>query len=174
MIKFAFVGPESTGKTTLSSILAKEFSGVYVPEFAREYVAILNRPYTLNDIDYISIKQLESEAESIVSNAAKLLFCDTSLLVNKIWAINSFGASTDFIDYNYHPNSYHFHFLCDVDLPWEYDPLREHPNIDDRKYLFKLYELDLLKSNANYKIISGNLDARLKTCRQIINELLVK
>ena len=38
IIKIAFVGPESTGKSTLASQLAKEFNTSFIPEFARNYL----------------------------------------------------------------------------------------------------------------------------------------
>ena len=43
-------GPESTGKSQLAAELAKRFNGVYVPEYAREYVGNLDRPYEFIDV----------------------------------------------------------------------------------------------------------------------------
>ena len=36
--KVGIIGPESTGKSTLAQYLAKRYKGVYIPEYAREYV----------------------------------------------------------------------------------------------------------------------------------------
>lgn len=38
IIKVVLFGPESTGKTTLSEQLARYYSTVWVPEYAREYL----------------------------------------------------------------------------------------------------------------------------------------
>ena len=38
LIKVVLFGPESTGKTTLSEKLARHYSTVWVPEYAREYL----------------------------------------------------------------------------------------------------------------------------------------
>jgi nicotinamide riboside kinase len=35
--KIAVVGPESTGKSTMSAYLAKHYDTIWVPEFARGY-----------------------------------------------------------------------------------------------------------------------------------------
>jgi len=37
--KIAIVGPESTGKSTMSAYLAGHYNTVWVPEFARDYCA---------------------------------------------------------------------------------------------------------------------------------------
>lgn len=42
--KIAIVGPESTGKSTMSDYLAKHYNTVWVPEFARDYCAALTAP----------------------------------------------------------------------------------------------------------------------------------
>ncbi|MEM9648577.1 MAG: ATP-binding protein, partial [Bacteroidota bacterium] len=38
LIKVVLFGPESTGKTTLSQQLARQYNTVWVPEYAREYL----------------------------------------------------------------------------------------------------------------------------------------
>ena len=37
------------------------------------------------------------------------------------------------------------YFLCDIDVEWENDPLREHPKKEDRQRLFNLYKVLLEK-----------------------------
>jgi nicotinamide riboside kinase len=39
------IGPESTGKTTISELLSNHFNEPWVPEFARDYLNKINRPY---------------------------------------------------------------------------------------------------------------------------------
>ena len=85
IIKIGIVGPESTGKSSLAKALAARYDEPWVPEIARSYVANLNRKYTLNDIVIIAKLQLQQE-QALIAKAKKYLFCDTTLLVNKIWA----------------------------------------------------------------------------------------
>ena len=42
MIRIAVTGPESSGKSTLSSSLASLVNGVLIPEYAREYLTKTN------------------------------------------------------------------------------------------------------------------------------------
>ena len=38
-------GPESTGKTSVAKYLANKYKGMYIAEYARNYIAKLNRKY---------------------------------------------------------------------------------------------------------------------------------
>lgn len=53
------VGPESSGKSTLSNELAMALDCPRVPEYAREYLEGLDRPYVLEDLDVIAVRQWE-------------------------------------------------------------------------------------------------------------------
>jgi len=54
------VGAESSGKTTLGLDLATETGSLFQPEFAREYLSSLGRPYDERDLEIIAEKQLEA------------------------------------------------------------------------------------------------------------------
>ena len=85
MIKrIAITGPESTGKSYLTEKLARHFHAMWVPEFARVYIDHLDRDYTYDDILFIAKSQMESEAVAI-DRTKDFLFCDTELIVAKIW-----------------------------------------------------------------------------------------
>ena len=160
LIKIAIVGPESTGKSVLSKQLAAHYNCKFVPEMAREYIANLNRPYHLADILEISKIQLQKEM-AFADASTDLLICDTTLLVTKIWAQNAFESCPEFISEKYMVNDYSLHLLMQIDLPWEFDAQREHP--EQREFFFNWYEHELKTSNANYRIISGSNEHRLKS-----------
>jgi nicotinamide riboside kinase len=168
IIKIAIVGPESTGKSTLAKSLAFYFDEPWVPEIARNYMANLNRPYDLNDIINMAKLQLQEEQE-LISKSKKYLFCDTTLLVNKIWASFVFKEVPDEIEKLYQVNNYPLHLLCDIDLPWEFDALREHPF--HRLELLELYENDLKQSGANYFKVNGMEQERFKRALNAIKEI---
>ena len=70
--KIVAIGPESTGKSTLCELLARHFRTAWVPEFAREYLLKLGRPYTYEDLTTIAKGQLDAEdkyALSLLNNA---------------------------------------------------------------------------------------------------------
>jgi nicotinamide riboside kinase len=168
IIKIAIVGPESTGKSSLSKALAQHYNEPWVTEVAREYIDKLNRPYTLKDIEIIAELQLLEEEKQIVL-AKKYLFCDTTLLVNKIWASFVFNHIPSSIIELYKPQNYLLHLLCDIDLPWEFDPLREHPN--HRETLLKLYENDLIESAANFVKVKGMAQMRVQNAIEAVKQL---
>ena len=139
-----------------------------MPEYAREYLQEINRPYNYEDILRIAKGQLK--AEDLAARTGKLLFCDTDLLVTSIWCQVKYGKCHEWINRKLKKHKYQIYLLCDIDLPWEYDPLREHPEM--RQELFELY-LKVLKENGfNYKIINGTNKARLENAIEFVNKLL--
>jgi len=73
-IRIAITGPESTGKSTLAAQLARHYNALWVPEYARTHLELLNRPYTANDILLIARRQLQAEEETAA--ATPLLFAE--------------------------------------------------------------------------------------------------
>ena len=61
--KITITGPESSGKTTLARQLAEAFDTLWVPEYAREYIDQLNRPYRESDLLEIAKGQVAREDE---------------------------------------------------------------------------------------------------------------
>ncbi len=164
--KIAIVGPESTGKSTLTEALASYYGEPFVAEVARSYVANLDRPYQLHDIEAMAQMQVMAERK-LLQNANQYLFCDTSLLVHKVWAQFVFNEVPDSIINSYKPNAYGLHLLCNIDIAWVADPLREHPH--HRQELFNIYEMELQQSGANYTIISGKHEHRCQSAIEAIN-----
>ena len=169
IIRIAIVGPECTGKSTLSEQLARHYKTNYVPEFAREYLARLHRPYTPDDIVNISKGQMRTEDE-ISSSANKLLICDTNLIVTKIWAEFRYKQCPEWIRKNSIKRKYALHLLTYPDIPWQRDPLREHPYL--REELFVLYKKELDQQNVPYTIISGLPEERLRKAITAIGAII--
>lgn len=156
--KIAITGPESTGKSWLAEQLAKSFNTVWVSEFAREYLSKMNTNYTIDDVIAIAKGQLVSEKQSY-EKANEFLFCDTEMLVCAIWTDFVFGHIPEFIKEAFENQYYDLYLLCDIDLPWEPDPLREHP--DNREQIFEKYKQALTVARLPYVIISGFGENRL-------------
>lgn len=165
MIRIAIVGPESTGKSTLSAQLADRFNTLWVPEVARQYVADLERPYTADDILLISKQQMALE-DAMAEKAREVLFCDTNLLVTKIWMLHAYQFCHPWILEQMQSRTYDLCLLTDIDLPWEPDPLREHPHL--RQYLFDWYQKELEAMAVPYQLVSGTAEQRLELAVRII------
>jgi len=164
--KIALVGPESSGKSTLTQALAHHFNEPAVHEYARIYLEQLGRPYTEEDLLFIAQGQLEAE-EKISFKARKWLFCDTNLLVIKIWSQVKYQQVSPDILACMHLESYRLHLLLAPDLPWEPDPLREHPNF--REALFEMYRAELEEAQVPYAVISG--EHRLEQALELLRSL---
>lgn len=157
--RIAITGPESTGKSELAKQLAGYYQTIFVPEIAREYLVKISRPYTFEDIAAIAMKQYSLENQ-LAEKANKLLFCDTDFLVTKIWSSYKYGKCDRWIEEKVKSHRYDLYLLCDIDLPWVEDPLREHPG--KREELFGLYLKALQQLNIDFAIISGKSELRLK------------
>lgn len=168
ILKIAVVGPESTGKTMLSKMLAKHFNALYVPEYARSYLEKTNGIYQETDLLTIARAQLNLEKQYSDKNT-KILFCDTNLLVIKIWWEHKFKTCDPWVMTQLNKCHYDLSILCDVDIPWQPDPLREHPHL--RQYFFELYKDELSKLNHHHIVVSGTEEERLEAAIKAIRDL---
>ena len=158
--KILILGPESTGKSTLAKDLASHFEEPWVPEYSREYLENLTRDYDFKDLSTMATGQLEAE-EKAAKLAREYLFVDTDLRVIHIWSAHRFGKTDSWILEEIETHVYDLILLTDIDLDWEPDPLREHPEPEMRLYFFKKY-LELAKSSGfPFEIISGSREERL-------------
>lgn len=168
MIRIGVTGPESTGKSTLSKELQKHYNCAMVDEFARDYLEKRGGKYGINDLDIIAQNQFNN-IHSVFPNQ-QLLVCDTELTVLKIWSEFKYDSCSPIIQQLLNKQQIDYYFLCDIDLPWEEDPLREHPN--QRGELFELYQQSLDNRKCNYTILKGDNKQRLTQAVKIIDELL--
>ena len=82
IVKVVLFGPESSGKTTLSTQLARHYNTVWTPEYAREYLQDKwnNERKTCENSDLIPIAVGQMKLENkLAKKADKILICDTDL-----------------------------------------------------------------------------------------------
>jgi NadR type nicotinamide-nucleotide adenylyltransferase len=167
--KIAIVGPESTGKSSLAQSLAKHYKTEWVPEFARQYLDDIDRPYTKDDLGIIALGQIDLEKKK-EKKARKLLICDTNLIVIKIWSEHSYGHCDEWIVDDINHRFYDLYLLTYIDIPWEDDPLREHPHM--RQYFYDVYLSELKNRNFPFVEIKGKWQARVNSSISAIDSLL--
>jgi NadR type nicotinamide-nucleotide adenylyltransferase len=161
MRKVAITGPESSGKTTLAMALAAHFRTAWVPEYARLYLDKYGPEYEEGDVLNIAKGQANWELTYARDTRGDLLICDTDLLVLKIWSEVKFQHCHPWIERHLHTHAYDLYLLCSPDIPWEPDPLREHP--EQRHELYLRYLAALVDMKADYTIIKGtDVKDRLK------------
>jgi NadR type nicotinamide-nucleotide adenylyltransferase len=168
-LKIAVTGPESTGKTTLAEMLAKEFGASLVPEYAREFLKGRKPPYTLSDLEQIAQGQKEREQKELAESKG-LLISDSEMTVLKIWSEHAFGYCLPIIERFWMEQEYDLYLLMNTDIPWEPDPLREHPHL--REHLFTTFKKYLDEMHIHYIIISGEGNQRTEQARNAILNLI--
>ncbi|MFT6872066.1 MAG: NadR type nicotinamide-nucleotide adenylyltransferase [Roseivirga sp.] len=166
MILVAIVGPESTGKSTLTKSLSEYYQTIWSEEYAREYLTTLERPYEQSDLLEIAKGQLEI-ADKVKMKANSIVFHDTDLLVIKVWSEFKYGDCDPWIINQFELNKADLYLLTDTNIPYEEDPLRENP--EQRRELFEIYEQELIKSKANYQVVKGDLSERVNQSITCIN-----
>lgn len=161
----AILGPESTGKSRLAAELAECLQTRWIPEYARDYLSDLGRSYTINDVEHIAYQQFNLIKEAC-SKSDKIVIADTEMLVCSIWTQVVFGETPQSISSLASLQQFDLYLLCDIDLPWEADPLREHPH--RRQEIFDLYHKELLQRNLPYEIVKGSDSLRLENAMNAI------
>ncbi|MBS1762136.1 MAG: AAA family ATPase [Bacteroidetes bacterium] len=175
MKKVVIIGPESTGKSTLTQGLAKYFNSPFVNEYAREYLLENGKDYTYTDFLNIAIGQIELENSAIKACAAKekFIFIDTDSYVLKVWSEYVYNKCESFILNNIATRKYDLYLLCNTDLPWQKDELREYPDLETRMKLFNYYKDAMINQNTPWAEISGNENLRFEGAIAAIKEYLI-
>lgn len=170
MIKIALTGPESTGKTELCIRLAEYFQAAYEPELAREYVEKLGYTYTFEDVCTIARLQTEQEQRYAAGVENKPVFFDTDLIITKVWLEYKYGQVPAFVNEQLSAHLIDLYLLCEPDLPWVSDPVREHG--DDREFFFDWYEREINSLGTPYVKINGTGEKRFLNALKAVEDFL--
>jgi NadR type nicotinamide-nucleotide adenylyltransferase len=175
LIRIVVIGPESTGKSSLCEALSKHFDAVWCPEFAREYLTTHGKDYTFEQLDEIARGQLKLEDEQAALASLQwsnqeihitpkpLLFVDTDMYVMKVWCEFVFGKCHAWIEEEISKRKYDLYLLCNTDLPWQKDHLREYPDLETRETLLGIYRDLLLHQSVPWVEISGTGADRIES-----------
>jgi NadR type nicotinamide-nucleotide adenylyltransferase len=169
--KVCVIGPECTGKTELSKFLAAHFKTSCVDEYARAYLNKLGKTYNQADLTKIAHGQLRMEDEWL-NESNKIMICDTNLIVIKVWSEHKYGNCDKEILEKMAERKYDLYLLTNIDIPWQDDPQREHP--DKREHFWNIYKNEVAQTNVQFVEISGDREARRKTAVDAIGKYLFK
>lgn len=192
--KIVIIGPESTGKSTLCKQLAAHYNTEWCPEFAREYLLTHGIQYTFDDLMTIAKGQLALEDEAVekenknwashqdrsdvnqhsllATHHSPLLFLDTDMYVMKVWCEYVFSKCHQFILDEIVSRQYDLYLLCNIDLPWVKDELREYPDEQPRQELYRMYQDILINQQVPWVNISGSYEERLATAINAVDAFL--
>ena len=171
MIRIAITGPECSGKSTLAAFLAAQiFDTRLIREFAREYLGKKGKEYkyTSDDILAIACKTAVNFDKAFQANLDALVV-DTEFYVLDIWWREVVGRSDEEIAEYKRVFDFDLYLLCEPDLPWEFDPLRENPH--DRYRLFQIYQNDLVEDGRTFEIVNGTGPDRME---KILDKILLR
>ncbi|MEO7308610.1 MAG: ATP-binding protein [Ferruginibacter sp.] len=178
--KIVIVGPESTGKSSLCEQLAEHYHTIWVKEYAREYLLQNGTDYSFENLLDIAKGQIESEEKGIESLETKnsksetqnpKLFIDTNMYVMKVWCEFVFDKCHHWILNRIVERKYDLYLLCNTDLPWVKDELREYPDLLSRQKLYHHYKDILINQQVPWVDISGNYEERLKKAIHAVHNL---
>lgn len=186
--KIVIIGPESTGKSTLCEQLAAHYKTIWCAEYAREYLLKHGTDYSFDDLLTIAKGQLaleDTSVSSIVNGEWSMLqdsdsplttdhsavFIDTDMYVMKVWCEYVFGKCHQFILDEIAARKYDLYLLCNIDLPWVADELREYPNEEPRKELYQIYKDIMINQQTPWVDISGNYEERLGKAIRAVGDL---
>ena len=177
--KIVVLGPESTGKSTLCEALAKHYGVVDCEEYARQYLNENGTKYNLEDLLTIAKGQLTLEQKAIdkaeqllIETSKNKIVIDTNMYVMKVWCEYVFNNCHTYILDEINNRKYDLYLLCDIDLPWSADEMREYPDEKPRQELFAIYKDILINQNTPWGIVSGVGDERTQNAIKLIDKVL--
>ena len=186
--KIVVIGPESTGKSTLCEQLAAHYNTIWVKEYAREYLLKNGTDYSFENLLDIAKGQVEGEELGIrnlpagrqgwelgvgkrQTNNSQHVFIDTNMHVMKVWCEFVFEKCHHWILNRIVERKYDLYLLCNTDLPWVKDELREYPDLVSRKKLYKHYKDMMVNQRVPWVDISGNYEERLQKAIKAVQDI---
>lgn len=157
MYKVGIIGPESTGKSVLAQDLAKQFRGLYVSEYAREFVERKgSTEVTYDELCEIARHQIEEITSLPFREEPEvgLYFFDTELIVTKVWFEYAFGQVPEWMEEAVRRYPMDCYLLTYPDIPWIPDPARCNGSEEIRLELFDRYEREIKDLDKPYFIIT--------------------
>ena len=181
--KIVVLGPESTGKSTLCAALAAHYQTIWTPEYARAFLSKNGTKYTYDDLLTIAKGQIQKEEEALASlnkntvdqptpKISNKLILDTDMYVMKVWCEYVFNNCHHYILEQINQRTYDLYLLCDIDLPWASDEMREYPDAGPRLELFTIYKELLINQNTPWGVVSGTGAQRTTNAIQLIEQYL--
>lgn len=181
--KIVVLGPESTGKSRLCVALAAHYQTIWTPEYARTFLSEQGTKYTYDDLLTIAKGQIQYEDETFAilnknlddqatQNISNKLIVDTDMYVMKVWCEYVFNNCHHYILEQINQRSYDLYLLCDIDLAWAADEMREYPDAGPRLELFTIYKELLINQNTPWGIVSGVGAQRTTNAIQLIDQHL--
>ncbi len=167
-------GTESTGKSMLAQALAAHYDEPWAEEYVRAFWDARGGEISAWDLATIARGQLANESAA-EARARRLIFCDTNLLSNVLWADELYdGRIADWVraEADARASDYTLYLFCEPDLPWAPDPQRVFS--DSKTWLESAEKCRamLTSRGLDYVSIRGSGERRLATAIAAVDRLL--
>lgn len=164
-------GAESTGKSVLAEALARHFHAPWFQEFARDYVQKINHHYTFYDVLAIA-KMQKTQMQAALMLKSEIVFFDTWLVITQIWLKMVYNTVPDWIPEMIKSTPIDLFLICDTDIPWEPDPVRENGG-KMRIELSKIYQKTIEAYGYPFMMVKGEGENRTKNAIDLLNNFLL-
>ena len=162
--KVAFLGAESTGKSTLAQALADATGEPYVEEVGRTLWVAADGDLPL--AEYVTIcREHVALEEKAIREATRAVFVDTNAITTQQYAFFFFGECPDEVRAyaDRCRQRYDRVFVCAADIPFDQDGTRVHPQV--QQYQDGAIRNDLTIRGIPYTVVGGPLAERVATVR---------
>jgi HTH-type transcriptional repressor of NAD biosynthesis genes len=160
----AFVGAESTGKTTLAERLAAELGTTFVPEYGR---TLWEAQGGLAEADFVGIGRTHvANTELRRREARRWLFVDTTPLTTAVFAAMWYGRVDPALAALARDTRYDHLFLCEDDFGFVQDATRSDPDFQRRMQAHYRVVLGIL--GVPYTPLAGSSEERVRRVRAVI------
>lgn len=172
MKRVVVTGSESTGKTTLARDLAAHFGTIWLPEYAREYCDARGPNLTFDDVEPIARGQIDACDAAIAGARHDLIVLDTDLLSTAIYSRHYYGECPAWIAAAVRARLGDLYLLCDIDVPWTPDAVRDRPH--HRAELQRIFRDELEALGANVVDVRGTWKERFAIAVGAVERLLTR
>lgn len=159
-----FLGAESTGKSTLSEMLARRLNTSFTDEYGRTLWVEKQGSLEFEDYLLIAREQIKKENEAR-ANAHQYFFADTSPLTTLFYSEEYCGRSDpQLVELSY--RAYDYVFLNQPDFPLVQDGTRAGDEFRNRQH--EWYVRTLAMRGISYVSLSGGLEERVERVLEVL------
>jgi len=166
-LKIVLTGVENSGKSTLSTVLAKSLNWPLISELCRGNEDVIDGSDDLATLEALHLLQGKTVNAILSDGTARGVICDTGGLVLEIWSEYKYKTGIKNIFQSQHEVD--LYILCETLPVWEEDPMRFLPEYSDRVNHEKIFLKKLKERNLPYFHLEvASVEDRLK---KVITEI---